>query len=365
MLTGNKGEWAELYAFLKILSEIKLPSADENLNIEPERFFEFLSLIWNDTKNGTLVYKLDEKNIEILNAEDVLQKTVPTTQVSTRLASIFKAIATGSGRSFSVPEAEKLMHSLMRTSLKASSSKIADIFGTLVDRSTNTAELSGFSVKSMLKNKATLLNHSGHTVFRYELLGFPLGHSEEIAAINKDNSKSYYMDRTARILELGGQFVFHSVISPQFEQNLRKIDTLLPEFVAEMLIGFFSRKGRSIEELIEYLVHSTAIEQKYHFTLHKEDYEFKMKQLLAARALGMQPSKPWDGMMRANGGYLVVVKTGDVLCYHAFNRDVFLNYLFNNTAFESPGGRQAPFLEIIEKDGKVFTDLKLQIRFTK
>jgi len=337
MLTGNKGEWAELYAFLKILSDTKLPSADENLVIEPERFFEFLSLIWND----------------------------PSMQVSSRLASIFRAIAEGSGRSFAVPEAEEVMFSLLRTSLKAPSSEKADIFGTLVDRSTNTAELSGFSVKSMLKNKATLLNHSGQTVFQYELEGFPLGRAAEIAAITADNSSSYYIDRTKRIIELGGKFKFHSMRSKQFEKTLRKIDTMLPEFVAEMLVGFFDKQGKSLDELVSYLAASHTIEENFSFTLDKEDYEFKLKQLLSASALGMQPAKAWDGMMRANGGYLVVVQTGDVLCYHAFNRDVFLNYLFNNTAFESPGGRNAPYLEIIEEDGKAYTDLKLQIRFTK
>lgn len=369
MLTGNKGEWAELYAFLKILSDSKLPSADANLDIEPNRFFEFLSLIWNDTRNGTLVYKLDADSIEILDTENALQKTVPTTQVSSKIATIFTAIAAGSGRSFSIPEAEQVMQNLMRTSLKAPSSEKADIFGTLVDRSTNTAELSGFSVKSMLKSKATLLNHSGATVFRYELEGMPLGHANEIAAITEETSDSYYMDRTKRILELGGRFQFHSIRKSrkknQFEKTLRKIDTMLPEFVAEMLVGYFSRRGKSIDELVNYLAASKAIENKYSFTLEKEDYVFKLKQLLSASALGMQPAKPWDGMMRANGGYLVVVQTGEVLCYHAFNRDVFLNYLFNNTVFESPGGRSAPYLEIIEENGKVYTDLKLQIRFTK
>lgn len=365
MLTGNKGEWAELYAFLKILSDTKLPSADANLVVEPERFFEFLSLIWNDTRNGTLVYKLSENNIEILNHSDELQKSVSTAQVSTKIASIFTSITAGSGRSFSVPEAEHLMHILLRTSLKAPSSEKADIFGTLVDRSTNTAELSGFSVKSMLKNKATLLNHSGQTVFRYELEGFPIGHAADISSITANNSTSYYIDRTKKIKELGGRFRFHSMRSKQFEKTLRKIDTMLPEFVAEMLVGFFSKNGKSMDELVDYLTTSKAIEDKYSFSLEKEDYVFKIKQLLSASALGMQPAKSWDGMMRANGGYLVVVQTGEVLCYHAFNRDVFLNYLFNNTAFESPGGRGAPYLEIIEENGKVYTDLKLQIRFTK
>ena len=33
MLKGNKGEWSEIYVFLKLLADGKLYSADENLEI--------------------------------------------------------------------------------------------------------------------------------------------------------------------------------------------------------------------------------------------------------------------------------------------------------------------------------------------
>jgi len=130
-----------------------------------------------------------------------------------------------------------------------------------------------------------------------------------------------------------------------------------------MLVGFYTKNGNSLSDLVKYLSASKTILDKFDFELSREDYEFKLKQLLSASALGMQPSKPWDGMMRANGGYLIVVRSGDVLCYHAFNRDVFLSYLFNNTRFESPASRDAPILELNIVDGKIYTDLKLQIRF--
>lgn len=365
MLKGNKGEWAELYVFLKILSETKLASADENLEIEIGKFFEFLSLIWNDTLNGTLVYQFENNNIKILTLNDDLKKTMPRAQVTEKLGRIFSEIITSKGPSFSIPEAEQLMGNLLRTTLKAPSSEKADIFGTIIDRNTNTAELSGFSVKSMLQNQATLLNASGQTLFRYHLTGISPEQAAEISEIGNHNSKSKYIDRTKRILEYGGTFQFHSMLSQPFERTLRKIDTMLPEFVAEMLVGFFSKKGRSLDQLVNYLATSKTIDSNFNFSLDKDDYKFKLKQLLAASALGMQPKKIWDGMMRANGGYLILIQSGDVLCYHAFNRDVFLNYLFNNTAFESPAGRKSPYLEMIQIGDEIYTDLKLQIRFTK
>jgi len=223
--------------------------------------------------------------------------------------------------------------------------------------------LSGFTVISESENKCLISPLSTNTLFRYEIRGITEAQAKEITAINSSNSSSKYVDRALKILALGGKFHFHSVPSFQFSQTLQKIDTLLPEFVAEMLVGFYTKNGNSLSDLVEYLSASKTILDKFDFKLSREDYEFKLKQLLSASALGMQPSKPWDGMMRANGGYLIVVRSGDVLCYHAFNRDVFLSYLFNNTRFESPASRDAPILEMDIIDGKVYTDLKLQIRF--
>lgn len=363
MLKGNNGDWAEFYAFIKILGDKRLPSANSALEIEADRFFEFLSLNWNDPSNGLILYNIKEKHVEILSKKDTQSHDVPISAISSKLKNIFDTILSNKKGTFSVPEAEKLMKVLARTSLKAPSSEKSDIFGTLIDRNTNTAELSGFSVKSILKNHASLLNASGQTMFRYEIEGITGDDFKVVMNITSQNSRKVYKDRAKKIHELGYKLKFVSMHSNQFERTLRKIDTILPEFLAEMLVGYFTEKGTSLTELVSYLAETNYALDKFNFTLDHQDYEFKLKQLLVASALGLQPSKPWDGMMKANGGYLIVIKTGDVLCYHAFNRDTFLTYLFENTIFDSPAGRGSPYLNLIKQDGKIYTDLKLQIRF--
>lgn len=59
-----------------------------------------------------------------------------------------------------------------------------------------------------------------------------------------------------------------------------------------------------------------------------------MKDFLYAAFSGMSATKPWDGVEQVNGGYIVVKPDGDVLCYHANDREEFREYLFRNTAFE-------------------------------
>ena len=63
-------------------------------------------------------------------------------------------------------------------------------------------------------------------------------------------------------------------------------------------------------------------------------YEHKMKVLLLDAALGMTPSKEWKGRYDANGGYLVVRKDGEIVCYHFYNRNDVEDYLYHNTRFE-------------------------------
>lgn len=41
-----------------------------------------------------------------------------------------------------------------------------------------------------------------------------------------------------------------------------------------------------------------------------------MKVLLIDVALGMTPAKEWNGRYDANGGYIVIRKDGEIVCYH-------------------------------------------------
>lgn len=55
---------------------------------------------------------------------------------------------------------------------------------------------------------------------------------------------------------------------------------------------------------------------------------------MTSAALGMMPAKVWNGQYDANGGYLVVKKDGEILCYHFYDRNRFEEYLFTNAYLE-------------------------------
>ena len=71
-MKGNKGEWSEIYAFLKLISDGKLYAADKNLEKIPNLFYPIIKIIRREATNN-LAYTLngdvkiiDETTNEIL-----------------------------------------------------------------------------------------------------------------------------------------------------------------------------------------------------------------------------------------------------------------------------------------------------------
>ena len=80
----------------------------------------------------------------------------------------------------------------------------------------------------------------------------------------------------------------------------------------------------------------------------------------------LKPSKEWKGRYDANGGYLVVRKDGEIVCYHFYNRNDIEDYLYHNTRFERGSRTRHNFGSLFrEEDGDVYIRLNLQIRFKK
>ena len=61
MITGNKGEWSELYVFLKLLGEGKLNAGDSNMNAIDGLSFPVIEVKRNDN-----IYQRDNNKNKIL-----------------------------------------------------------------------------------------------------------------------------------------------------------------------------------------------------------------------------------------------------------------------------------------------------------
>ena len=59
-------------------------------------------------------------------------------------------------------------------------------------------------------------------------------------------------------------------------------------------------------------------------------YGFKVKSFMVAIALGMMPATIWDGRYEATGGYIIVKESGDMICFHVYDRNLLEDILLPN-----------------------------------
>jgi hypothetical protein len=238
--------------------------------------------------------------------------------------------------------------------LKARSADKSDINVQLLDVNTGFEQIVGFSIKSELGSPPTLLNAGKTTNFIYRVDGLSRDKIVEINAIETDYK---LLDRVAAIKTNGGKFSFVKTANATFADNLVMIDSQMAIVVAEMLVAYYSGTAKTCMDLLKHIAVVDPLSRS------KKFYEYKIKELLCAVALGMKPATPWDGLDEATGGYIVVKTDGEVLAYHIYNRDSFKGYLMNSTRFESAGSSKHDYATLYEENGKVFIKLNLQIRF--
>ena len=354
MITGNKGEWSEIYALFKLLGEGKVHQGDAEMRKLP-LYFPILSVLRKELVEREYKPNTDQHLVIITeDGEEIMRIPMDRfiTEANQLLSSIKEA---GSGRgAFSIPHTEAFMRETRCERLKAASRDKTDIHLVMHDPRTATDHLLGFSIKSQLGSPSTLLNAGETTNFLYEVTGIDTRQASEINMIKE------HCDRIFQIYKRGGNLNFCRVENAIFNDNLILIDSSLPQIIAECLITDSLIKGD-----LKDIVKDVSKQNELGIT-HKNPYLFyahKVKQLLLAAALGMTPAKEWVGQFDANGGYIVVRKDGEILCYHFYNQNAVEDYLFNNTRFECASRSRYHFGSLFEHDGKMFVRLNLQIRF--
>lgn len=355
MLKGNKGEWSEVYAFLKILSDGEIKPADGDLNVlgsEPP--IPVVKIIREEKDAPQVSYYVGDL-IEARLDDGTGIASVSKHDVGAQADSLYREIV-AAGRvngSFAVPLTEEFMYEMGLHALKAPSRDKSDIVLQIHDAHTGFDPVCGWSIKSELGHPPTLLNAGTATNFVFEVKGCTHEVMEEANGID---SKSKVKDRVS-LLEEHCELAFSKIAHGVFERNMRLIDSLLPELMAEAVLRYFSGEGKTCADIV------SGMEDDDPNGLGLGMYEYKFKKLLCAVALGMTPAREWDGRDDATGGYVVVRDDGEVLAFHIYNRDMFEDYLFDRTRFETASTSRHCFGSVYEEGGKFFIDLNLQIRF--
>jgi len=352
-MSGNKGEWSELYAFMKLLSQGRVYAANENVEKIDDVFYPILKIMREEQKGQSIDYVITDENINI----EVQSKTIMTVsrkELDDSANRLLREISAHSG-SFELEEIADFVNGIKVTKIKAPSSDTTDISMQIEDIHTNYIRNVGFSIKSEVGNAPTLLNAGKTTNFIYKITDITSEQAEEINAIN---TKTKIKDRVKAIKDFGGCISYADMEHQGFKRNLIMVDSSMPQIIGNMLLYYYEEDVKECDKLVKLAGERDPL--GYGDAMM---YEYKFKKFLCSCALGMKPAKKWDGLDEANGGYIIVKADGEILAYHIYNRDFFEQYLLDNTILERASTSRHEYMSLYEEDEEMFIKFNLQVRF--
>lgn len=360
-LSGNKGEWSEIYAFLRLLEIKRLYAADSELNVKDNTFYNIINIIRNETI-GKLEFRINRFNdtISVFNTDiDTELLTLSCDEFKGAADNLYQEIINATVSSFELPDTEDFLNLLNISSIKAKSTDKSDIRIKIHDINTGYETVQGFSIKSRLGSPSTLVNAGRTTNFIFKVTG-----NINDSVMNDFNSCSRkFKDKFEVLGNNLCNITYDSMENCVFESNLQLIDGDLPKICAYMLKEYYRSGINTVRDSVNSLNQRNPI--GYDLSNGHPFYEYKFRKFLAECALGMIPSRVWNGTVDATGGYIIVKEDGEVLCYHLFNRNEFEAYLINNTKFETASTSRHEFGSIYKENGEYYIKLNLQIRFIK
>lgn len=366
-LRGNKGEWSEIYIFLKLLNDGKLYIADKNLNAMKNVFLNIIKILRENYSYFT------GKTVRIFLNDEKLAAQIPLEKIHIYKVKIWNLIQSKiSGNSIVTSDEISSFFGEMKISkLRAPSSKTDDIKMEVQDYRNGINSVVGFSCKSSFSAEATLFNASkDNTNFRFKVTGKINDEiMEKFNGIFDCKGHTAIGERMHFLKESKCGLKFIKTCKDTAERNLILSGGIeLPEIVGAMLkFYYFENEGKTensnCSAALNYIVSKNISGYKY--SDNYAIYERKIGTLLYDMFCGMRLSTDWNGKSSVNGGYIVVKNDGDVVAFHSTIADEFKQFLIRQLGFESPSATRHNYMKIEKENGEYFVDLNLQIRFKK
>lgn len=334
----NRGEWGEIYTFFKVLTDTQIHFADKY----SRKMDEYITVY-------EVAHNHSDKRYNILNSNLQIKDTSGNTLAESKLEDLLSLqdlnqllenIKNGSGRAFEIESSVPLLEKFMVENFKGNSYVKGDINLSFKHNGVD-APNDPLGIKSELGAAPTLLNASSATNFIYKIEGFDPNRLNEV---NEIETKSKIKDRLSLIQSMGCQLTYMKCEKAVHEENLRLVDSLMPEIIARILLGYYSGHGSKLSQLCE-----------------TEQESCRVKDYLKAVMLGMFSSRKWDGQYNSNGSILLE-KDGELKLFHVIKDGTLKDYLFENTKLDTPSSSRHRFGNVYVENGEYFIKLNLQIR---
>lgn len=306
----NKGEWSELYVGLLSLKDKNIPLYNSEVKLNVEKMGYEL----NQLKARSDIGDLDQE-----------------------VEKLFQILSEKQNRTFAINNAELIRKSNFK---KGISSVKADVYLDYQVNEIKAAE--GFSIKSSISAEPTLLNASSATNFIFEIAK---DKAEELNSVLKGK------ELLRAIKEKKIKITYKNCASDVFKSNLKKVDPKMDEFLAQILLSYYSGRQSKLSDLIE---SNFAGDEK-------QNIQSQVKNFLYYVTTGMFPTVEWDGAQQVVG-CLIFKPDQALFALHRSDLDNFKNYLYNNSKLDTASTSRHDFGKIEILNDKAQVKLNLQIR---
>lgn len=370
--TLNKGEWAEFYVMMKLLGEGRLYTANKLLQKNYQSYLDVLKIIRQECETQVIEYIIDETNgVVIIKTQenDHVLATIPIQDFNKYSKMLFDGIKTVKGSSVPAPDdvcdfAKVIYVSKPKApavkALKKQFGGKNDIFIEVRDGQTAIVSIMGFSIKSKFGQNPTLFNAGSSSQYLYKLTGCDDKMMDEFNSITEKGGRGWSKCKEY-IANHNISLEFSRTSNPIYNANLFLVRESMAKIMAwcvkDRLID--SSGHFEVMETVERMIAENPLgvpgAQVY--------YEKAIKDFLMAGFTGMTAGKEWDGKEQVNGGYIVVMDDGDVICYHSNDRESFRDYLYKNTYFEYVSADKYSWSRITKIDNEYYLPLNISVRF--
>lgn len=369
----NKGEWAEFYVMLKLLGEGKLYTADKTLKKKFDSYLDILKIIRQEYDTQVLEYIVDEDaecvTVKPQNADTVLAY-IPMPEFVKQANDLFNGIKSAKGMSVPAPNSVCEFAKVIcvgkpkAPAVKALKKQFGgknDIFIEVRDGQTSIVSVMGFSIKSKFGQNPTLFNAGSSSQFLYKISGCDDAIMQEFNAISDGDGRGWRLCKKY-ISDHNLTLSYCKTQNPIYDENLclvrESMSKIMAWCVKDRLID--STDDNKVKETVERMITANPLSMSNPAVY----YEKAVKDFLMAGFTGMTAACKWDGKEQVNGGYIVVMDDGDVICYHSNDRETFRDYLYRNTYFEYVSAEKYNWSRIIKIDGEYYLPLNISVRFS-
>lgn len=316
----NAGEKSEIFVKLYLMKNQVLPIYSTNNEFLTTTRYT-IKKIHNNITIGDNTVTLDSRQISV----DMIEGMLDNVQES-------------------LINKHDVCESVLSNFKKAPSKSKSDITITADDNQSNKNNVDlSYSIKSYYNANPTLINSSKHTNIKYELFNC---RDEIMEYCNLIEGRKKLIDKYDYLKKSNVRIEYNSIPSDAFHYNLKMVDTIFPELLANKLLESYSGGSKTISQLV-----SDELEI------------FKFIRFFEYFGLAAFPSEKWDGVILINGGFINVDKDLNVKVWDfIYEKNNILNKLFETLKFDSPSTKRYDMFNIKKEGNRYFMTLNVQIR---